>query len=61
MALEHCIGPVCFFHLDPASPKIFGFAELLAGLALIVVAWTIADFRFKFRIATPQDRVIHLR
>ncbi|HGM4734110.1 TPA: hypothetical protein ACKPYB_000627 [Stenotrophomonas maltophilia] len=60
MALEHCIGPVCFFHLDPASPKIFGFAELLAGLALIVVAWTIADFRFKFRIATAPIPVVRL-
>ncbi|HHA2898915.1 TPA: hypothetical protein ACOFC4_004575 [Stenotrophomonas maltophilia] len=60
MALEHCIGPVCFFHLDPASPKIFGFAELLAGLALIVVAWTIADFRFKFRIATAPIPVARI-
>lgn len=60
MALEHCIGPVCFFHLNPASPKIFGFAELLAGLALIVVAWTIADFRFKFRIATAPIPVVRL-
>ncbi|HHA2980389.1 TPA: hypothetical protein ACOFDS_003104 [Stenotrophomonas maltophilia] len=60
MALEHCIGPVCFFHLDPASPKIFGFAELLAGLALIVVAWTIADYRFKFRIATAPIPVMRI-
>jgi len=60
MALEHCLGPVCFFHLDPAAPKIFGFAELLAGLALIVVAWTIADFRFKFRIATAPIPVVRI-
>ena len=52
MALEHCVGPVCFFHLDPMAPKIFGFAELLAGLAIMVLAWTIADYRYKFRIAT---------
>lgn len=60
MAVEHCLGPVCFFHLDPAAPKIFGFAELLAGLALIVVAWTIADFRFKFRIATAPIPVVRI-
>lgn len=60
MALEHCLGPVCSFHLDPAAPKIFGFAELLAGLALIVVAWTIADFRFKFRIATAPIPVVRI-
>ncbi|WP_199174131.1 hypothetical protein [Stenotrophomonas maltophilia] len=52
MAVEHCLGPVCFFHLDSAAPKIFGFAELLAGLAIMVLAWTIADYRYKFRIAT---------
>lgn len=60
MAVEHCLGSVCFFHLDPAAPKIFGFAELLAGLALIVVAWTIADFRFKFRIATAPIPVVRI-
>lgn len=60
MALEHCVRPVCFFHMDPAAPKIFGFSELLAGLALIVVAWTIADFRFKFRIATAPIPVMRI-
>lgn len=60
MALEHCVGPVCFFHMNPAAPKIFGFSELLAGLALIVVAWTIADFRFKFRIATAPISVLRI-
>lgn len=60
MAVEHCLGPVCFFHLDPMAPKIFGFSELLAGLALIVVAWTIADFRFKFRIATAPIPVVRI-
>lgn len=32
------------------KPGIFSFAEFLAALALMVLAWTIADFRYRFRI-----------
>lgn len=41
-----CFGPICFHSLNPQGAKIFGFAEFLAALALIVVAWTIADRRY---------------
>lgn len=40
------------FRLTGQEPKIFGFAEYLAALALLVLAWTIADFRYRFRIQT---------
>lgn len=51
MPSQHCLGPICFYALDSNGPKIFGFAEYLAGLALIVLAWTIADTRYQFRVA----------
>jgi hypothetical protein len=38
--------------LDGSGQKIFGFSEFLAGLALMVLAWTIADVRYRFRIQT---------
>jgi hypothetical protein len=41
-----------FHALDPNTPTIFGFPEFLAGLALMVLAWTIADTRYRFRIST---------
>lgn len=41
---------VCFVPLDPSAPKFFGFSEFLAGLALMILAWTIADTRYRFRI-----------
>jgi hypothetical protein len=37
---------------DPSSPRLFGFAEFLAGLALMVVAWTVAGVRYRFRLRT---------
>lgn len=52
MAIEKCYLSVCFFALDTNAPKFFGFSEFLAGLALMVLAWTIADVRYRFRIRT---------
>lgn len=40
------------FALDKNAPKYFGFAELISGLALTLVVWTVADLRYKFRIDT---------
>ncbi len=42
---------VCFIPLDANAPRLFGFPEFLTGLALIVLAWTIADIRYRFRIS----------
>lgn len=52
MAASSCFWGICFVPLDPRGPKIFGFPELLAGLALLVLAWTIADVRYRFRVRT---------
>ncbi|MBN1436957.1 MAG: hypothetical protein JW936_07770 [Sedimentisphaerales bacterium] len=48
------------FGLNADAPKFFGFSEFLASLALMVLAWTIADVRYRFRIMTaplPLQRV----
>lgn len=50
MTAEECAIRVCFAPLKTGAPKIFGFSEFLAGLALMVLAWTIADTRYRFRI-----------
>ncbi|AAF85213.1 hypothetical protein [Xylella fastidiosa] len=47
---EHCFIGVCFIPLDGSGQTFFGFSEFLAGLALMVLAWTIADVRYRFRI-----------
>lgn len=49
---EVCLGPVCLVPLDADSPTLFGFPEFLAGLALMVLAWTIGDVRYRFRVRT---------
>ncbi|MBE3144359.1 MAG: hypothetical protein IMZ61_10605, partial [Planctomycetes bacterium] len=49
--ISHLLSAIRFVPLDPSSPKLFGFSELLAGLALMVLAWTIADSRYRFRVS----------
>lgn len=49
---EYCYGSLCFVPLQAAAPSLFGLEEYLAGLALMVIAWTIAEVRYRFRIAT---------
>ena len=52
---ESCYWVFCFEPLSKIStPKIFGFSEFLAAVALLAVVYTISDVRYKFRIAvTP--------
>ena len=50
--VEQCFLDVCFIPLDSNGQKFFGFSEFLAGLALMVLAWTIADVRYRFRVRT---------
>ncbi|MFM0263112.1 hypothetical protein [Paraburkholderia sediminicola] len=50
MTGHQCLGFVCFVPLSPNDPKFFGFAEYLASLALMVLAWTTADVRYQFRV-----------
>lgn len=52
MTVEQCFMGVCFIPLDGSGQKFFGFSEFLAGLALMVLAWTIADVRYRFRVRT---------
>ena len=52
MAAEQCYGSICFIQLEASGQKFFGFSEFLAGLALMVLAWTIADVRYRFRVRT---------
>jgi hypothetical protein len=52
LQFAHLLAAIQFVPLDPSSPKFFGFSELLAGLALMVLAWTIADSRYRFRVST---------
>lgn len=52
MVMEKCFAVVCFIPLDPSGSKFFGFSEFLAGLALMVLAWTIGDVRYHFRVQT---------
>jgi len=41
-----------FISIDANAPEIFGFSEFLASLALMVLVWTIADIRYRFRVMT---------
>ena len=52
MVMERCFVAMCFIPLDPNGSKFFGFSEFLAGLALMVLAWTIGDVRYHFRVKT---------
>ena len=52
MSNELVFGFIRLISLNANAPKIFGFSEFLASLALMVLAWTIADVRYRFRIMT---------
>lgn len=47
-----CVWGICFVPLTDSGEKFFGFSEYLAALALMVLAWTIADVRYRFRLRT---------
>jgi hypothetical protein len=47
-----CFWVLCFVPPEATStPRVFGFAEFLAALALLVVLFTIIDVRYRFRLA----------
>lgn len=49
-----------FVPLSADDSVFFGFGQYLASLALMVLAWTIADARYRFRIMIaplPMDRI----
>ena len=45
---------------DPHGVKVFGFSEFLTGLALMVLAWSIADVRYRFRLYTASIPLQHI-
>lgn len=51
VTVEQCFLGVCFVPLDGNVQKFFGYAEFLTGLALMVLAWTTADVRYRFRVS----------
>jgi hypothetical protein len=57
--MHEILGLACF-PMDENGQKFFGFSEYLAALALMVVAWTIADVRYKFRISTAAFPILNL-
>lgn len=60
MTGEYCLGALCFVPLAVDGPRFFGFSEFLASLALMVLAWTIADIRYRFRVKVaplPLQRI----
>lgn len=55
MSEDICLWVLCFVPPEAAAgPRIFAFAEFLTALALLIVLYTIADIRYRFRLAiTP--------
>ena len=45
---------VCLVKASSSSDTIFGFSEFISGLALLVIVYTITDFRYKFRVSTSS-------
>ena len=52
MSRDYSYANWWFVPLDAAAPKFFGFSEFLTGLAFMVLAWMIADVRYRFRVRT---------
>ena len=52
MIIEKCLMGICIelAPIDASAPKFFGFSEFLTSLALMVLAWTTSDVRYRFRI-----------
>ena len=52
MIVERCFHSLCFAPLNDNTPRFFGFAEYLVALALMILAWTNGDVRYRFRVQT---------
>jgi hypothetical protein len=49
---EYCFGILCFVPLTEPSPGVFGLQHFIPGLALMAIAWTTSDARYRFRVAS---------
>ncbi|MEY3788735.1 MAG: hypothetical protein RLZ75_2943 [Pseudomonadota bacterium] len=57
MIIEKCYWLLCFSPLDISpSTKIFGFAEFIMALTLMLIVWMLSDVRYRFRIAVAPSR-----
>ena len=53
MPSEYCFATLCFVPLTEPSPGIFGLCQqFVPGLALMALASTTADARYRFRVAS---------
>ena len=60
MPSDFCYGFLCFVPLEGDVPQIFGFSEFIAGLALMVLAWTIAGIAYRFRVRTAPIPLVNV-
>src|SRR2546429_593127 len=49
---EYCFYRLCFVPLNEPSAGVFGLQQFIPGLALMAVAWTTSDARYRFRVAS---------
>jgi len=58
---EICIWTLCFAPgVKSDTPRIFGFAEFISALALLVIVYTVVDVRYRFRIAIAPSPLYRL-
>ena len=60
MPSDFCYGFLCFVPLEGDVLQIFGFSEFIAGLALMVLVWTIAGATYRFRIKTAPIPLVNV-
>jgi hypothetical protein len=50
---------ICFLEQSPTpDAALFGFSEYIAGLALLVIVYTITDVRYRFRITVAPGSLV---
>jgi hypothetical protein len=45
---------LCLVRAGSNTETIFGFSEFLSGLAMLIIVYTITDFRYKFRVSVSR-------
>ena len=45
---------------EGSSDRFFGFSEFLSSLALIILAWSLTDTRYKFRVKTASIPIVQI-
>jgi hypothetical protein len=61
MVKEVCYWYLCFVPPNESNvPHIFGFAEFISALALLIITYTLVDVRYRFRIAIAPSPLYKL-